>query len=443
MTKRGLLSVLCMSGNPSQKPEANLTRHVRQKHSQGEAERIICDDCGASSRFDNLNQHLRERHTDPVINLLCERCGLGFSRQKLWIRHRCDAVSVRKDARKRKNARQGERVPKRRRHSNDILEPYRPDIVEDDLEGEAVDNIISLLEEDGVREIYRNHWTSLRTHYREGPYHSHYTFRWDSQTEPSWEQWLRSVFSRQEKRFKLNLSHSFVQYNREADEFRFFYASKNNSRVWDKPKILCRFRDINMIVDDLKAVDTLEYARQQRSNTKWIVHSVTFTTFYVEKLPDFPIGGCCFEDPMPPYVLQNKAIVPFIIDTNHHQLYDDRLCFFRCMAAHQTGTRRCVEARARALLRQWTDTSVDEFDGINLWELDELEDLFKVDIDVFEFKYDPPCLVPHRRSSYKHGDVLHLLLVHGVISLTFLILTQSPTLLGVRNVASSKKKERS
>ncbi|GFN84818.1 Zinc finger protein 546-like [Plakobranchus ocellatus] len=122
----------------------------------------------------------------------CEDCPAVFSlRQKLLIRHRCDAVSVRKDARKKKNARQGERVPKRRRHSKDILEPYRPDIVEDDLEGEAVDNIILLLEEDGVREIYRNHWTSLRTHYREGPNHSHCTFRWDSQTEPSWEQWLR------------------------------------------------------------------------------------------------------------------------------------------------------------------------------------------------------------------------------------------------------------
>ncbi|GFO22473.1 Zinc finger protein 546-like [Plakobranchus ocellatus] len=312
-----------------------------------------------------------------------------------------------------KNARQGERVHKRRRHSNDILEPYRPDIVEDDLEGEAVDSIISLLEEDGVREIYRNHWSSLRTYYREGPNHSHYTFRWDSQTKPSWQQWLRSVFSRQEKRFKLNLSQSFVLYNREADEFRFFHASKNNARVWDKPKTICRFQDINMIVDDLKAVDTLEYARQQRLNTKWTVHSVTSTTFYVDKLPDFRIGGCCFEDSMPPYVLQNKAIVPFIIDTNHHQLYDDRLCFYRCMAAHQTGTRRCVEARGRALFRQWTDTSVDEFDGINLWELDELEDVFKVDIDVFKFKYDPPCLVPHRRSSHKHGDVPHLFLVHG------------------------------
>ncbi|GFR68008.1 hypothetical protein ElyMa_003720600 [Elysia marginata] len=57
--------------------------------------------------------------------------------------------------------------------------------------------------------------------------------------------------------------------------------------------------------------------------------------------------------------------------------------------------------------------SIEDFDGIKLLELDELESLFEIDIDVFEFKYDPPCLVPHRRSSYKYGDVLHLLLVHG------------------------------
>ncbi|GFR89273.1 hypothetical protein ElyMa_006120200 [Elysia marginata] len=97
---------------------------------------------------------------------------------------------------------------------------------------------------------------------------------------------------------------------------------------------------------------------------------------------------------MPPHVMQNKAIVPFVIDTKNQNLYDDRLCFFICMAAHQTGTRRCVEARARALFHQWTDTSVDGFEGVTLWELVELEDVFRVDIDVSEFRYDPPCPSP-------------------------------------------------
>ncbi|GFR60790.1 hypothetical protein ElyMa_003540300 [Elysia marginata] len=74
---------------------------------------------------------------------------------------------------------------------------------------------------------------------------------------------------------------------------------------------------------------------------------------------------------------------------------------FRCIAAHQTGTRRCVEARARALFHQWTDTSVDDFEGVTLRELDELEDVFRVDIDVFEFNVcsnvpgfeNPICLI--------------------------------------------------
>ena len=50
--------------------------------------------------------------------------------------------------------------------------------------------------------------------------------------------------------------------------------------------------------------------------------------------------------------------------------------------------------------------------GSTLLELDEIEDVFKIDIDVLEFKYEPPCLVPIRRSAYKQDDLLHLLLVH-------------------------------
>ena len=59
----------------------------------------------------------------------------------------------------------------------------------------------------------------------------------------------------------------------------FFHASKNNARVWVKPRMVSRFRDINSIIEYLKAVDTLEYAKQQRPNTKWTVHSVASTTF--------------------------------------------------------------------------------------------------------------------------------------------------------------------
>jgi hypothetical protein len=34
----------------------------------------------------------------------------------------------------------------------------------------------------------------------------------------------------------------------------------------------------------------LEYIRQQRPDTKWVVHLLTNVTFYVNKLFDHPIG---------------------------------------------------------------------------------------------------------------------------------------------------------
>ncbi|RUS83075.1 hypothetical protein EGW08_009161 [Elysia chlorotica] len=391
----------------------NMRRHVRNQHDTTGL-LFTCDECGDTfTRRDNLNTHKLKKHTASDGQCLCEKCGLLFRFIDHLLKHRCDTVTVRKGGQKRKNERKAERSSKRVKK---IERQPPPQIQIDEVDGEAVDNIILSIENDGVREIYRNHWTSLCTHYREGPNHSYYTFRWLRETEPCWEQWLRSVFGRQEKRFKLNLSHSFILYNREENEFRFFHASKNNARVWDKPKTVSRFRDVNAIIEELKAVDTLEYVKQQRPNTKWTVHAVASTTFYVDSLPDFPIGGCCFEDPMPPHVLQNQAIAPFNTDSKHDKLFHDKLCFFRCLAAHQTEKRRvdrCIETDARALYHQWTDKPINAFEGVALFELEELEHVFQIDVDVFEFKYDPPCLVPLRRSTYEHDDVLHLLLVHG------------------------------
>ena len=57
--------------------------------------------------------------------------------------------------------------------------------------------------------------------------------------------------------------------------------------------------------------------------------------------------------------------------------------------------------------------SIGDFKGVTFLELDELEDVIKIDIDVFEVRYEPSCLVPIRRRAYRHYNVFHLLLVHS------------------------------
>ena len=98
--------------------ERNLLRHMKSQHTGG-GSTLVCEDCGATyyRSGDSLSVHIKDKHSNAVPNFICEKCGLGFSRLTYFKRHRCDAVSVRKDARKSKDERKAERDGKRRRNN--------------------------------------------------------------------------------------------------------------------------------------------------------------------------------------------------------------------------------------------------------------------------------------------------------------------------------------
>jgi hypothetical protein len=58
---------------------------------------------------------------------------------------------------------------------------------------------------------------------------------------------------------------------------------------------------------------TEEYIRQQRPDTKWVVHLLTNVTFYVNKLFDHPIGARVV---LPDHILKNKAVVALVGGSN-------------------------------------------------------------------------------------------------------------------------------
>ena len=100
--------------------------------------------------------------------------------------------------------------------------------------------------------------------------------------------------------------------------------------------------------------------------------------FYVTKLCDHPIGR---STRLPKYVWENPAIVSLDCNKNTGLPYEDKLCFFRYLALH----REChpnLERDTQHYFERDAD-DVEDFDGVTLEELPDLEKLFELNIYVY------------------------------------------------------------
>ena len=125
----------------------------------------------------------------------------------------------------------------------------------------------------------------------------------------------------------------------------------------------------------------LEWARQQRPNSKWIVVEITNATVYVSKLRGHPIGK---STRLPLYVLNNPTILSLDCNNQTGRPYEDNLCFFRCLAAHRGCHPNNLERDTQHFYERYVEVSNDKFEGVSLDELPELEKLFELNIFVYE-----------------------------------------------------------
>jgi hypothetical protein len=58
----------------------------------------------------------------------------------------------------------------------------------------------------------------------------------------------------------------------ETGELRYYHSSQNNSRLLDVPHLIRTEEDLEKFLNELQGQDILEYIRQQRPDTKWVVH---------------------------------------------------------------------------------------------------------------------------------------------------------------------------
>jgi hypothetical protein len=94
---------------------------------------------------------------------------------------------------------------------------------------------------------------------------------------------------------------------------------------------------------------------------------ITNATFYVTKLRDHPIGRSVR---LPKYVLENPAIVSLDCSKQMGLPYEDKLCFFRCLALHRGCHPKNLERDTHYFYEQYSED--DDFDGVTLEKLFEL-----------------------------------------------------------------------
>ncbi|CAB4020669.1 Hypothetical predicted protein, partial [Paramuricea clavata] len=228
-------------------------------------------------------------------------------------------------------------------------------------------------------QLHRDHWRAIRT--RQSPdnrVQDWYNYRLSSANMGQLVDDIERIFEDQSTVFKLNLSFGFVLFNNETQQMQYHHPSANNNRVFDSPFQIHNREDLVQVRETMQNIDIHEWARQQRPNSKWIVMGITNVIFYVTKLRDHLIGRSVR---LPKYVLENPATVSLDCDSNTSLPYEDKLCFFRCLAMHKGCHPKNLERDTHHFYEQYSED--DDFDGVTLEELPELEKLFELNIYVY------------------------------------------------------------
>ena len=177
--------------------------------------------------------------------------------------------------------------------------------------------------------------------------------------------------------------------------------------MFDTPFQVQAEQDLVQINEALQEFDILEWSRQQRPNSRWIVDQVTNVTFFVTKLRQHPIGKSTL---LPSFIVNNKAVVSLEYDKKSGLRYNDNLCFFRCLALHNGCHTKNLKRDTSHYFERFMQTrqSDEAFRGVTLEELPDLEKLFEVNIFVYTLEKAQPDGEVSDQDNFAHQDHTNL-----------------------------------
>ena len=166
-------------------------------------------------------------------------------------------------------------------------------------------NLVSSSDED-IAQIYRQHWPQIRTRFSRGNrLRNWYNFRLATISPASLREQLSRIFADQPTVFKINFSFGFILRNTETGDLQYHHPSANNNLVLKQPFLVSNSDDLERAIQEISNIDYLEWVRQQRPNSKWVVNLVTNITWFVWKIRDHPIGRGTF---LPGYIAENHGL---------------------------------------------------------------------------------------------------------------------------------------
>ena len=272
-----------------------------------------------------------------------------------------------------------------------------------------------------MRSAYQEHWSSIRTHHHPGRVQDVYNYRITDLNLHNLMDELQQLFHIQTVRFRINASFGFILRHIETEELRYYHSSHNQGRLLDVPPTITNQEDFDDFVESLMQEDILEWAKQQRQDTKWIVVFVTNMSVYVNRLPDHPVG--CEGVQLPDYIKQNNYIIGLDRSAYRNSVYSDALCFFRALAIHCKAPRKptgSFETKVCAIFEEMVGGDPKHFEGVHLTDLPTLEQKLQLNINVFELVKDEDKKVMGKivqRSHHRYDNTMNLNLFENHFSL--------------------------
>ena len=258
------------------------------------------------------------------------------------------------------------------------------------------------------QQLYVSHWSAIKSYSHISKVQSVFNLRLNESSIPDLAPKLQAVFDSQKNAFKLNSSLGFVLRHNDTAELRYYHSSINNNRLFDEQTLVDSPSDFHNFVEKLEETDFLEHARQARPNSEWVVHFVTNLSLYINHLPGPLRGG--------PTKRRQGVVSP---NSKHNQ------CFFHALALHKNqnvlrdylnrdGKKRthklCTQRLAQSLYEKFTSTHKNDFNGIYMFQLPHLEELYDVGIQIYtlEQRVNKSVAVLVRRANPVYNEKMML-----------------------------------